>query len=109
MVDSHTLRDTARDGAPLRRVSRFEVSPDTLVTSAGAAGRVGSGLHGLAGGAAGVGGGDGLPPATEAALGTFGAQAGRHIAALGEAAGALGAAVGAAADLYTVTDSTAMR
>jgi hypothetical protein len=90
-------------------MSRFEVSPQTLVSSAAAASQVGSGLHGLAGGAARVAGGDGLPPSTEAALGAFGAQAGRHLASLGEAAGALGAAVAAAADLYTETDATAMR
>jgi hypothetical protein len=90
-------------------MSRFEVSPDTLAGSAGAAAQIGDGLHGLAGLAAAAGQGDGLPPATEAALGTFGSRAAHHVASLGAAAHALGAAVGAAADLYTETDATVIR
>jgi hypothetical protein len=90
-------------------MSRFAVAPDTLMTSAGAARRVGDGLGALVGSAAGMGAAEGLPHATAAAFGAFADQAGRHVAALSDSVGSLGACTAAAAALYTQTDDDAMR
>jgi hypothetical protein len=89
-------------------MSRFEVVPETLVASAAAAGQVGAGIGALVGHAAGLSA-EGAPDATGAALESFAAQAGRHVAALSDAVSGLGAATSAAAGLYARTDERAMR
>jgi hypothetical protein len=89
-------------------MSRFQVVPETLVASAGAAQQVGAGLSALAATAAALTTADGLPDATAAALSGFAARSSHHVAGLGDAVHGLGAATAAAAGLYTRTDEAAM-
>ena len=89
-------------------MGRIEVTPASLRSAGGSVRGAGLAIGGLAGQVRSAAGAHGAPPDTAAALEAFSSTWSSGLAQLGDAVGAVGLAVDAAAGLYELTDATAM-